>query len=340
MITFIIIITVIVIIITVFSKSTKFDTIINYANEKSEYNPTRFIIYDKSTTDVCNRLIVVEPFDWVIFANNNELYVLNPEGNIRCALDRTPAVRVFENHFVETCLNMNYDVLKKAYDVKHDATVHYIPYEITTNKFTILDALNILVKSLITFRVERSIESFNDDENAAEIDYSSNDESSTDEDEAFYTTTHDEHKKRRNKPQTLINRLGKMVHNTNKSTLQRGLINESDKILRLKRELNADEFIHVTNAASTSSSIYPFNSIKRTSRSERLENEMELRIQIANALRLEKMKNAKKLKTTTNYDGGNNDDSPDDEEHRPHLVRPGPDGITDIYTGRKISDIK
>lgn len=120
--------------------------------KKSEFEPTIFKIYDKSSETVCNRLIVVDPFHWYIWACRGELYILNPEGGIRCQRDSTPAIRVYATQFVETCLRLNMNSILKSYMTNNLPKI--VPYEIDGKTFTIFSALNILMKDYITFDKE------------------------------------------------------------------------------------------------------------------------------------------------------------------------------------------
>ncbi|ABO45420.1 unknown [Gryllus bimaculatus nudivirus] len=122
--------------------------IINEAVNSSEYSPTVFLIYDKSSSNNCNRLIQILPFDWYVWAIQGELYILNAEGIYSCPPDNTASIRVFEDQFVETCLGINYDNLLQTYKRLPYVSV---PYEITSTTFTIFSALNILVKKYVTF---------------------------------------------------------------------------------------------------------------------------------------------------------------------------------------------
>lgn len=116
----------------------------------SRYNPTVFVIYDDSTDTNCNRLINVQPFDWWIWACNNELYILNPEGGLLCPGTTSPAVRVLDNQYIEICMNVNFDSIVNIYKKFKSTVVNYtIPTDSKT--FTILSVLNILVKDYITF---------------------------------------------------------------------------------------------------------------------------------------------------------------------------------------------
>lgn len=120
------------------------------ASSESRYNPTVFIIYDDSTATNCNRLINVQPFDWWVWACNDELYVLNPEGGLLCPGTTSPAVRILDNQYLEICMNVNFDSIINIYKKFKPTIVNYtIPTDSKT--FTILSVLNILVKEYVTF---------------------------------------------------------------------------------------------------------------------------------------------------------------------------------------------
>lgn len=138
-----------VVIFTYFKNRTgNIKSIVDNAVERSAYSPTVFLIYDKSTTQTCNRLIQVMPFDWYVWAIQGELYVLNAEGIYSCPANNTPAIRIFEDQFVETCLGINYDNLLNSYKLLPAKSV---AYDISTTTFTIFSALNILATKYITF---------------------------------------------------------------------------------------------------------------------------------------------------------------------------------------------
>lgn len=145
----------------------RLNDITNRAITDSAFSPTEFRIYDRSSKKICDRLICIMPFDWWVWACRNELYILNPEGGIKCAAGSTPAVQVFADQFVEVCLNLNYDSLINGY-TNLPCTV--VPFEITSTVFTILTALNLLVKRWITFDTENNklnlkFTTINDDDN-------------------------------------------------------------------------------------------------------------------------------------------------------------------------------
>lgn len=114
----------------------------------SEFNPTEFRIYDRSTENVCDRLIIVHPFDWYIWAVRGELYIVNPEGGVKCSPNTTPAIKVYQDKFIETCITLNFNALVKSYTSKKPY-IH--KYEINSKTFTVLSALNILFDGFIKF---------------------------------------------------------------------------------------------------------------------------------------------------------------------------------------------
>lgn len=114
----------------------------------SEFNPTEFRIYDRSTETVCDRLIIVHPFEWYIWAVRGELYIVNPEGGVKCSPNTTPAIKVYKDKFIETCITLNFNALVKSYTAKKPFIQKY---EINTKTFTILSALNLLFDGFIKF---------------------------------------------------------------------------------------------------------------------------------------------------------------------------------------------
>lgn len=123
--------------------------VIDRAVKDTAFNPTYFEIYDKSTKTECNRFIIIQPFRWYLWACNNQLFIVNPEGGVKCNPNTSPAIQVFEDHFNETCLTINIDSLLDGYTKNEQPKI--VPYEIEKETFTILSAINILVKKWITF---------------------------------------------------------------------------------------------------------------------------------------------------------------------------------------------
>lgn len=133
------------------NKEVNIGGIVDNAVQEAAFNSNVFIIRDKSSSDVCNRLITVRPFDWTIWACRGELYILNPEGGIRCSAGHTPAVKVYADQFVETCLALSYDTIISSYSKNNGAKIKHVPYEIEGSTFNVLTALNVLAKDWITF---------------------------------------------------------------------------------------------------------------------------------------------------------------------------------------------
>lgn len=125
------------------------------AAERSAFSPTVFEFYDRSTKENCDRLIVVQPFEWYVWCCRGRLLILNPEGGIRCSAGKTPAVRVTaSSEFVETCVDVNLATLIDLY--RANGVYFRVPYELPsgTKTFTILSALNALAPEWIEIRDE------------------------------------------------------------------------------------------------------------------------------------------------------------------------------------------
>lgn len=137
-------------------KKTKVDgtKVFDYATHNSEYNPTQFLIYDKSTLTECDRLIRVMPFDWYIWCIRGEIYILNPQSSEHCSIGTCPAIKVTGTEFIYVCLNLGYVNILKGYK-SIDPKV--VKYTITSKRFTILTALNILLKDWIKFDYETTL---------------------------------------------------------------------------------------------------------------------------------------------------------------------------------------
>nr|AKH40401.1 putative 19kda protein [Kallithea virus] len=135
-----------------FKRKSNVDQIINIAAERSTFRPNVFKIYDKSTKTHCNRVIMVEPFGWYLWAIRDELFILNSESGARCPVGSMSAIQVFGTQFVETCLALDMNSIYLGYINGRNPVV--VPYEIEGTTFTILSAINILVRNYIYFRLE------------------------------------------------------------------------------------------------------------------------------------------------------------------------------------------
>lgn len=143
-----------------------FKEMVEKASEETEFGQTYFEIYDRSTTDECDRLIIVQPFYWHIWAKFGSVYVLN-ESNQSCPVNYTPAsivpTKVDNSYysFKSVCINSLYSDIVTSYT--NTIAPVKVKFEITEiqsekNKFTILDALNELFKNYITMDSESHIE--------------------------------------------------------------------------------------------------------------------------------------------------------------------------------------
>lgn len=156
-----------------FKRGTGVDQAISAAVTEAEYIPNLFKIYDKSTVGVCDRLIVIEPFFWYVWAYRGDLYILNPEGGFTCSTGYTPAIRVLPQQFIETCVSLDFHSILDMYITAGQIPI-VVPYEIEDTTFTILSALNILMKKWVTFNTNLAVipdvnESGSNGENSADL---------------------------------------------------------------------------------------------------------------------------------------------------------------------------
>lgn len=145
---------------------------------QTRFSPTYFEIYDKSTDNVCNRLILVKPFEWVILANVGHVIILN-DTIFECPIGDTPSVMVpsfnpqiadveESINFRNVCLKGNFAQILISYQTVAPVFVKFdIEDGQEPNKFTILDALNILFKNYITMDPE--IDIFHKNSNRADF---------------------------------------------------------------------------------------------------------------------------------------------------------------------------
>lgn len=121
--------------------------IINRAAAECEFKQCEFVIYDKSSDFICDRLIIVKPFDWILWNTRNILFIINPERPMTCGLDNVGAIRILRDTMYESCLNVTLKNLINSYTSPEysGVVVKRIPYTIEDNTFTVLSAINTLV---------------------------------------------------------------------------------------------------------------------------------------------------------------------------------------------------
>jgi hypothetical protein len=132
-----------------------------YANaeEETRFATTFFLIYDNSTPDLCDRLIKVMPFEWLIWAINGDVYIIETATGTMCQKGTTAAMKVTTDIFtmVSTCLSVTMQTILNLYRdpirVNYDVSVSSV-----RNTFTILDALNMLFKEYIRMDDSNQIE--------------------------------------------------------------------------------------------------------------------------------------------------------------------------------------
>lgn len=150
---------IVILLVVIILKYPKFiKTILNDAVNQSKFVPAQFYIYDRSPDNtVCDRLIVIKPFDWVVWAINGKVYILDTGFGYTCSLGKSSIIQVSKQKemFKAQCASINLQAIMHLYI---DRTPYIVPYDIkessVENKFTILDALNILFKRFITLDID------------------------------------------------------------------------------------------------------------------------------------------------------------------------------------------
>lgn len=126
---------------------------LNEAWTKNKYHTTFFEVYDQTSEDrgVC-RMIVIQPFSWVIFCINGDIKLFD-QFAVDCPDGFTPLVNVPDSDAIEmkgecvaTSITTIYDTFANGPHVEY----RRIPFDIDTETFTAVDALNKLAgKQLI-----------------------------------------------------------------------------------------------------------------------------------------------------------------------------------------------
>lgn len=124
-------------------------SLIDKATTTSEFKVSSYIIYDNSTEDYCNRLIVVEPFKWYILNHGTSLRVLALERHIRCGSGTIPAVNISpDSRFTSVCIpGSMLDILNEYRKYQRYEVPYTLPEPNPDNKrttFTIFSAIRDL----------------------------------------------------------------------------------------------------------------------------------------------------------------------------------------------------
>lgn len=138
------------------NKPTFLNEIVENASTETRFNPTFFLIYDKSFIDengekICDRLIIIQPFGWMIWAIQKNVYILDHTSAIQCPIGTSPAIRVTNDIFTmnSECINIIPNNLLNLYNTKPTKVYYDLTESSIPTRFTVLDALNILFKKWI-----------------------------------------------------------------------------------------------------------------------------------------------------------------------------------------------
>lgn len=112
--------------------------------QETSLRSTHLLIYDKSTKKYCNRLIVVMPFEWYVWVNNNMCQVILLHSPVNCPENTVPLAQIYEeqNDITVKCGDINYQTIINLY-TQH-VTPRKLDYKITSERFNVADALNYL----------------------------------------------------------------------------------------------------------------------------------------------------------------------------------------------------
>jgi hypothetical protein len=126
------------------------------AEKSTRFEPTYFLVYDRSTETECNRLVRVMPFNWIIWAINNEIYIIESTGATLCPPGTTPAIQVTSDIYsmTSTCITVLFQSILNLYPNEPRKIFYDVTESAVQDKFTILDALNILFIDLLTIKFD------------------------------------------------------------------------------------------------------------------------------------------------------------------------------------------
>lgn len=137
----------------------KVEAIYNASEKNTRFEPTYYLIYDRSTETNCNRLIRVMPFNWVIWAINSDVFIIETTGAAICPPGTTPAIQVLKDKYSmsTTCVTVLFQSILNLYPGKPHKIFYDIEKSAVPYKFTILDALNDLFERYLTISFDNEI---------------------------------------------------------------------------------------------------------------------------------------------------------------------------------------
>jgi hypothetical protein len=135
----------------------KIETVYTTSEKNTRFEPTYYLIYDRSTELVCNRLIRVMPFNWVIWAINGDIYIIETTGAAICPSGTTPAIQVLSDIYSMStaCITVLFQSILNLYPGKPHKIFYDIEKSAVPYKFTILDALNDLFEKYLTISFDK-----------------------------------------------------------------------------------------------------------------------------------------------------------------------------------------
>lgn len=131
--------------------------VVNKSSEATNFSPTYYDIYDKSTEGNCDRLIHIMPFDWWIWSNRNRVYILNSQSGYDCPTNMSVGIEVkFNSEDLNvSCLNLQTAQIFQFYMDMEPVRVFFNLNNITS--FTIADSLNFLFTKYLTLLDDENV---------------------------------------------------------------------------------------------------------------------------------------------------------------------------------------
>ena len=137
---------------------------ITSASKQTQFASTYFEIYDKTNKyGICNRLIIVKPFEWQFWAKDGKIYVL-VDTNFQCPQNYTPATLVPNStestnsiyDFKSICIHsLLEDIISSYTNTISPVKVSFDIQKLqeVPDKFTIIDALHYLLNGYLTMDI-------------------------------------------------------------------------------------------------------------------------------------------------------------------------------------------
>lgn len=128
-------------------KPNTMDKVLAKAFVSSEQTTHYVEVYDNSTDDVVDKLVIVNPYGWILWNFDGRLFIVNPEVGVQTCTRGFSVYEVSSNlAFVKRCVNAKLIDLLNFYHTKRTAEI--VPFE-PKNVYTILDCIEFLSNGIV-----------------------------------------------------------------------------------------------------------------------------------------------------------------------------------------------